>query len=93
MEAPCGAEKSAASAPFPVDVARCSDGQDLFFLGAEEFLDALDLMIRKFLDLGVGALFVVGGDQLVLGGLLHGLVTFAADVADRRLVVFDRACQ
>ncbi len=49
--------------------------------------------IGELLDLGVGTLFVVGGDQLVLGGLLHRFVAFAADVADRGLVVFDRAGQ
>jgi len=54
---------------------------------------AFDLRVGEFLDLGVGALFVVGGDQLVLGGLLDGLVAFAADVADRRFVVFDRPRQ
>ncbi len=49
-----------------------SDGHQLFLFGLEEVVEALDFGVGELLDLFGGALFVVGGDELVLGSFLDG---------------------
>src|ERR1700679_3702321 len=68
-----------------------SDRQNLFLLRLEQLFHAFDLRVGELLNLIIRALLVVGRDQFVLGRLLYLVVAVAADVADRRLVVFQHA--
>ena len=73
--------------------AQSSDLHDFGFFLLAHFVHALDLFIGQLLNLFQRALLLGHGDLLVLGCLLDPIISVAADVAHRRLVLFEHFVQ
>ena len=65
-----------------------SDGHDFLFFLFSHRINFSDELVSELLNVVIGTAGFVLGDLLILQELLHGVIRFTADIADRNLTFF-----